>query len=116
MASKRSARRAGAPGSDATHRARAPSGPGPTGAQCCSISSRVVLPQSPQLERGDEEPLVPAPIDRATELDRDDVVLLLALAREAVRDRCQVGGRAHQPLGDAEADRELEVVARACAS
>ena len=30
--------------------------------------------------------------------------------REAVRDRVEVGGRAQQPLGDAEADRELEVV------
>ncbi len=48
----------------------------------------------------------------AREPHGDDVVLLFTLAGEAVGDRAEIGERPEDALGEAEADRELEVVAR----
>src|SRR5262249_31085451 len=60
----------------------------------------------------DERTLMPRTIDGMARLDRDDVVLLLPLAFQAVCDGVDRVGCAHHSLGEAEADRELEVVAR----
>ena len=59
---------------------------------------------------GDDDPFVAAAVDRGAQLHGDDVVLLLPLAGEAVGDGVQVVGRVQDALGQAEADRELEVV------
>ena len=75
----------------------------------------MVLPQSPQLALATKRALVAAEVHRPAHLDGDDVVLLLPLAREAVGHGVEVVAALEDPLGEAEADRELEVVPRACA-
>ena len=87
-----------------------------SGSQCCSTSSSVVLPHSPQLALATKRRSGPSSTTGRRSVTVTDVVLLLALAGEAVRDGFEFVGTVKNSFGATEAHRELEVVPRACAS
>ena len=91
-------------------------GPAPTGAQCCSTSSRVVLPHSPQLALATNTAL--GRVEDRPGAARTTVTTLYSCSPSPARQYATVSrssATVEDPLGEAEADGELEVVARACA-
>ena len=74
------------------------------------------MPHSPQLAVETKRAVRSDATIGCRSRERDDVELLIAARSDAVRDLADLVGIGDHALGDAESDRELEVVARACAS